>query len=130
MCDSRRRNKQQGNEVYASWGTRGSVMADYESPSARYRRLAAECLEVGSTFPLGERRTVLLQMAQVWQRLADDYQGSTPPLIRVRSVARSSFANALSWPALELGDDRQLLFNICPRPSAMCRSAIFNSRFN
>jgi len=57
-------------------------MADYESPSARYRRLAAECLEVGSTFPLGERRTVLLQMAQVWQRLADDYQGSTPPLIR------------------------------------------------
>ena len=40
------------------------------------------CLEVGSTFPLGERRTVLLQMAQVWQRLADDYQGSTPPLIR------------------------------------------------
>ena len=57
-------------------------MSDYESPSVRYRRLAAECLEVGSTFPLGDRRTVLVQMAQVWQRLADDYQGSTPPLIR------------------------------------------------
>jgi hypothetical protein len=55
-------------------------MSDYEPPSARYRRLAVECLEVGSTFPLGDRRTVLLQMAQVWQRLADEYQGSTPPL--------------------------------------------------
>jgi len=57
-------------------------MSDYEPPSARYRRLATECLEVGSTFPLGDRRTVLMQMAQVWQRLADEYQGSTPPLLR------------------------------------------------
>ena len=52
------------------------------SASTRYRRLARECLEIAHTFPAGERRTVLLQMAQVWQRLADDYQGSTPPLVR------------------------------------------------
>ena len=25
---------------------------------------------------------MLLQMAQVWQRLADEYQGSTAPLLR------------------------------------------------
>jgi hypothetical protein len=38
----------------------------------QYRRLARECLENAQTFPLGKRRTVLLQMAQVWQRLADE----------------------------------------------------------
>jgi len=62
-------------------------MSDYESPSVRYRRLAAECLEVGSTFPLGDRRTVLVQMAQVWQRLADDHEASTPPLLRPHAGA-------------------------------------------
>jgi hypothetical protein len=55
----------------------GSVMSDKESPSARYRRLAKECLDVAYTFPDGVRRTVLLQMAQVWQRLADERADST-----------------------------------------------------
>jgi hypothetical protein len=42
-----------------------------------YRRLAQECLETARSFPDGERRTTLLQMAQVWQRLADQQdQGS------------------------------------------------------
>ena len=36
-----------------------------------------ECLEVAYTFPDGVRRTVLLQMAQVWQRLADERADST-----------------------------------------------------
>jgi hypothetical protein len=52
-------------------------MSDKESPSARYRRLAKECLEVACTFPDGVRRTVLVQMAQVWQRLADERADST-----------------------------------------------------
>ena len=43
-----------------------------ESASARYRRLAGECWEIAHTFAAGERRTVLLQMAQVWQRLANE----------------------------------------------------------
>jgi hypothetical protein len=42
-----------------------------ESTSARYRRLAGECWEIAHTFPAG-RRTVLLQMAQVWQRLSEE----------------------------------------------------------
>ena len=48
-------------------------MADHpeESTSARYRRLAGECWEIAYTFPAGERRTVLLQMAQVW-RLSEE----------------------------------------------------------
>ena len=55
-------------------------MDENESVTARYRRLARECLEVAHTFPAGERRTVLLQMAQVWQRLADGYAESSAPL--------------------------------------------------
>jgi hypothetical protein len=55
-------------------------MRENESVTARYRRLARECLEVAHTFPAGERRTVLLQMAQIWQRLADDYTDTSAPL--------------------------------------------------
>jgi len=57
-------------------------MPDDVSASTRYRRLARECLEIAHTFPAGERRTVLLQMAQVWQRLADEYADNTAPLPR------------------------------------------------
>jgi hypothetical protein len=39
-----------------------------------YRRLARECLEIAHTLPIGERRTTLLQMAQVWQRLAEEQE--------------------------------------------------------
>jgi len=46
--------------------------------SARYRQLAQECSEVAATFPAGDQRDALLQMAQVWQRLADQYEASTP----------------------------------------------------
>jgi hypothetical protein len=53
-----------------------------DSASIRYRRLARECLEIAHTFPAGERRTVLLQMAQVWQRLADEYADASAPLLR------------------------------------------------
>jgi hypothetical protein len=56
-------------------------MPDRESPSARYRRLAQECWKTAHMFPDGERRTVLLQMAQVWQRLAIDHADSTAPLV-------------------------------------------------
>ena len=57
-------------------------MPDDVSASTRYRRLARECLEIAHTFRAGERRTVLLQMAQVWQRLADEYADNTAPLLR------------------------------------------------
>ena len=57
-------------------------MPDDVSASTRYRRLARECLEVAHTFTAGGRRTVLLQMAQVWQRLADEYADTSAPLLR------------------------------------------------
>jgi hypothetical protein len=53
-------------------------MRDSQSPAERYRRLARECLKVANTFPQDEQRDALLQMAQVWQRLADQYKDSTP----------------------------------------------------
>jgi hypothetical protein len=54
-------------------------MSDGEAPSARYHHLAQECLKMAATFPAGEHRDALLQMAQVWQRLADQYKDGTPP---------------------------------------------------
>jgi hypothetical protein len=39
-----------------------------------YRRLARECLEAARTVQNEEGRTALLQMAQVWQRLADEQE--------------------------------------------------------
>ena len=47
------------------------------SPAVRYRRFAWQCLEVAYTFPAGDNRAVLLQMAHVWQRLADQHEEST-----------------------------------------------------
>jgi hypothetical protein len=46
----------------------------------QYRRRAQECLEIAPTFRNDHSRSLLLQMAQVWQRLADDLaKASAPP---------------------------------------------------
>jgi hypothetical protein len=45
--------------------------------SDEFRRYAAECLELASTFQSPEARAVLLQMAQVWIRLADRQEASS-----------------------------------------------------
>ena len=42
------------------------------SPSAQYRRFAQECLEMAQTTEDPRSRAALLQMAQVWARLADE----------------------------------------------------------
>jgi len=52
-------------------------MSNDETPSARYRRLAQECI-----FPPGEERNALLEMAESWQRLADQSANATPPFFR------------------------------------------------
>jgi F0F1-type ATP synthase beta subunit len=52
-----------------------------EAPTARYRRLARECLEVANTFRNGDQRDALLQMAAVWTRLADHHADSTMPFL-------------------------------------------------
>jgi hypothetical protein len=38
---------------------------------------ASSVVEMANTFPVGEPRTTLVEMAQVWRRLADDYADST-----------------------------------------------------
>jgi hypothetical protein len=57
-------------------------MPEGEHPTARYQRLARQCLEVANTFGPGEQRTALLHMAEVWQRLANDYEQSTAALFQ------------------------------------------------
>jgi hypothetical protein len=42
------------------------------SRAEEYRRLARECLEAARTVQDEDGRTALLQMAQVWSRLADE----------------------------------------------------------
>jgi len=57
-------------------------MPNGETTAERYRRLAAECLDVAHNFPLDDTRDALLQMAHVWQRLGDQYDDATPPFSR------------------------------------------------
>jgi len=45
-----------------------------EGRAGEYRRRAQECLEVAPTFRNYQSRNILLQMAQVWLRLADNYE--------------------------------------------------------
>jgi hypothetical protein len=52
------------------WGDCVTI-PDKEAPSARYRRLAQECLEVAHTVKHEETRATLTQMAQIWLRLAE-----------------------------------------------------------
>jgi len=59
-----------------------------ESTSARYRRLAGESWEIAHTFPAGERRTVLLQMAQVWQRLSEEQKTAAQQQQQVQPKGR------------------------------------------
>jgi hypothetical protein len=47
------------------------MVLDRESARARYRRLAQDCLETAQTIQNTESRTALIEMAQVWQRLAN-----------------------------------------------------------
>ena len=55
-------------------------MPNDKTPAERYRRLAEECLDVAANFPHGEHRNALIQMAQVWQRLSEQYADATGPL--------------------------------------------------
>ena len=55
-------------------------MPSHETPAERYRRLAQEALDVAQNFPPGEHKDALLQMAHVWQRLADSYADATTSL--------------------------------------------------
>ena len=57
-------------------------MSDETYPSARYRRLAREALGAANALPPGQNRDALLQMAQVWERLADQHADSTGSLLR------------------------------------------------
>jgi hypothetical protein len=48
-------------------------MPDNESSAARYRRLARECIAMASTPVTEQTRATLVEMAQVWTRLAESH---------------------------------------------------------
>ena len=49
-------------------------MAVSRDRADQYRRHAQQCLEVASTLRSHQARDVLLHMAQVWLRLAENYE--------------------------------------------------------
>jgi hypothetical protein len=51
-----------------------------------YRRRAQECLEVAPTFRNDQSRNILLQMAQVWLRLADNYEDANKMVGRPKAA--------------------------------------------
>src|SRR5262245_47052864 len=54
-----------------------AMMPAEETTAARFSRLAQECLDIAATFVDRDQRDALLEMAQVWQRLADQYANAT-----------------------------------------------------
>jgi hypothetical protein len=48
-------------------------MPDNESPAPRYRRLARECIALANTIATEQARATLVEMAQVWTRLAQSH---------------------------------------------------------
>jgi len=46
------------------------------SREAEYRRLARECQEMARTVTTENARAALIEMAQVWQRLAEEQEAS------------------------------------------------------
>ena len=47
----------------------------------RYRRRAQECLEIARALSSGEKRIILIDMAQTWLRLAEEEEASIPPSV-------------------------------------------------
>jgi hypothetical protein len=58
----------------------------------KFRRFAGECLRLVERFQSVDDRAVLLSMAQVWIRLADQGQKKTPANRRGRRAAAARFA--------------------------------------
>ena len=48
-------------------------MQDNESPAARCRRFARECIALANTIATEQTRAVLVKMAQIWMRLAESH---------------------------------------------------------
>jgi hypothetical protein len=49
----------------------------YMGRSEQYRGFAARCLEIARTLENPQTKAVMVQMAQVWSRLADETHGFT-----------------------------------------------------
>jgi hypothetical protein len=53
---------------------KGSMSFDADPPNVRYRRLAQQCLDLLAGISHPETRVALLERAQTWTRLAEEYE--------------------------------------------------------
>ena len=53
-----------------------------KEPAARYRSLAGECRKFANTLSTPSARKTALEMAEEWDRLADQYSNSAPPFLQ------------------------------------------------
>jgi hypothetical protein len=56
--------------------------------AADYRKRAEECIEIARTARTPSQRTMLLHIADTWERLARDVEGQTPSLSSSLTKAR------------------------------------------
>jgi hypothetical protein len=61
--------------AFVIYRTNGAMVV--ASRGDEYRRRAQECLEIAPTFHNDQSRNVLLQMAQVWLRLAENCEADS-----------------------------------------------------
>jgi hypothetical protein len=76
-------------------------MPDNESSAARYRRLARECIATASTPVTEQTRATLVEMAQVWMRLAEshDARPATQQQQQIQPTRRRTRATAMQSAA-------------------------------
>jgi len=70
--------------AFVIYRTHGAMVV--ASSGDEYRRRAQECLEIAPTFRNDQSRNILLQMAQVWLRLADDYEDANKMVGRPKAA--------------------------------------------
>jgi hypothetical protein len=69
--------------AFVIYRTKGAMVVTNRD---EYRRRAQECLEIAPTFRNYQSRNILLQMAQVWLRLADDYEDANKMVGRPKAA--------------------------------------------
>jgi hypothetical protein len=100
----------------------------------RYRCLARGCLAVAKTMPEGKDRTIVLEMAAVWHRLANEYAGATmllfeptqseqPAMQQQTADSAAERQEGLNAPALGIGTLIPKLGKVQSRESSRQRVA-------
>ena len=91
------------------------------SRADEYRCRAQECLEIAPTFNNYQSRNILLQMAQVWLRLADNYEDA-------EMAGRAKVAAEVARPVVQ--QQQQILRRKTNRPPQLAASSYDHEQGN